>query len=270
MDFLRLPMVGGVIDYNRPYVCMTVEEVKKNLDNLDTLLGAKTLKVATNSAEAPSYAILLVSDAVSDGDNNKPSISDFNDTVLNSVIGISWYAAMKLMKEAEAMEPKGRTQKATFLTKFFHIRESGGNPSSPEDTKHNKKTIIGFIHGVHAYMQCHDLVNNIPDLTTSIPERYTWVYTQLQSMPDEKKLPIQQIWTTLFYEYIRKSEDTDYMKHLSEQGLTQFIHMQQPAGSAHIKQLKQPKHTADINDIIHIAVAFPIHDLIHSENRMPK
>lgn len=166
---------GGAIDFSKPYKFITVNEL-----NMDDLLATNIIS-STSNLEAPTYAVLLVKE--------KTDVDNYD-----KVIGVSWYAIMKIINE-------NPNKLDAFASKFF-IKNSVGQ--TPDSTR-IKCVIVGFIHGVHAYMLASG-IENVPSLNDPIPVRYQWVINNLDKM---NQANLTGIFGALYHEYMKSPPPDD-------------------------------------------------------------
>jgi len=135
------------MDFNKPYEFRTIKNLENNEDIGRFIVGNAT---ASHTIAEP---ILVVSE----------DSKDVTDISKANILGISWYAALKMINEID--EAKAVPE---YTKRFFRVARDETQKS--KNTPHS--VIIAAIHGIHCYALVSDA--NVPDATTSIKERYDW------------------------------------------------------------------------------------------------
>jgi hypothetical protein len=224
---LRLPMVGGKLSYDAPYKYITIDELPTSDNKNDlTAIGMEGMTLDT-IVKSPTHAILLVDKTPKEA--IKDTISDFGEDTFNSVLGISWYAAVKLIKEVIDNKPMlDKDSVKKFIELFFYVEpehseeKSTNGTNDPDeassvnaddeadDTNAPQKVVIGFLHGVHAYM----IANKIPDtpsLKDPIEKRYEGLKTNLTKLTEPQRQIVKGIWNALHETFFHHTPADDQM-----------------------------------------------------------
>jgi hypothetical protein len=182
-------MKGGAIDFTNKYV------IKKLNDTIENDLNAQ--QVIT---KMPTNAVLIISEGPT-YDKEHDSITKFPLEILKKVIGLSWYATLKLMNEFINLDDDVNTKRLVyndisghqmFINKFFKLDKL--DPKMQSQNNFNKSVIISFIHGVHGYLVAKKKYADVPNLDAPILDRYMYVSDKV----NKSDIPeIASIWTQL-------------------------------------------------------------------------
>ncbi len=186
MDLLRLPMKGGAIDFTNKYVIKTLDDKIEN-----------DLKAQQVTTKMPTNAVLIISEGTTYVEEYD-SITEIPVEILKKVIGLSWYATLKLMNEFINLDDDITTKRPVyskmsethqiFINKFFKL-----DSKIQSQNNFNKSVIISFIHGVHGYLVAKKYPN-VPNLDAPILDRYMYVSDKV----NKSDIPeIASLWTQL-------------------------------------------------------------------------
>ncbi len=187
-------MEGGSLDLTKQYEFRTLTEVGSS--------GSGKI----GHVENPETAIILVSEALTEI-KEFASISAFPTDSLNKIVGVSWYAAVKIMSEITSQSYSTFTDPLKkFLEKLFVVNKVG----KVSDSNKNKSAVIAFIHGMLVYAMVHK-APAVPSIDTTLEEKFKWVMKYVESSKGEGKTvaQIQGIWNILQGHYLNKLQEAE-------------------------------------------------------------
>jgi hypothetical protein len=174
---------GGAIVFGSPYTLRTVDSFKgKEADVSDYLTATR---INNTPSESIGQAVILTTDS--------GKFKDLASVDIDKVVGVSWYAAAKIMEEVI----RDKTENALSPILF--------TVGAPDDTKisnNAKIALIAFIHGVHAY----GIVVGSAAKSMGFKERYDAVVEYIKQVQEDKSKGterghIQGIWNALMEQY---------------------------------------------------------------------
>ncbi len=265
MDLFRLPMKGGNVDFTNNYQFVTLAE-------LATKSVANSLKSPTGDNKNATSALIIVKNnsQIPPVIQDKNSLKDTNKAVLDNVIGMSWYAALKLINEFIPLDVENETARnpsdilKEFAEKFFLINS---NRTDEEKAKYKAKvTIIGFIHGVHAYALYKEAKMPEPKMPEpkmpeptkdNIVERFNAVKEYIRTLEGEDKGIIEGLWQALVNLNLNISNDESKPQFIlgTEKGIEDFL-------KTTPQQEQEAASIASDEDLDDIAYAFDIYDAL--------
>lgn len=265
MDLLQLPMKGGAYSFSGKYVLKTIDELKtdkKPLDGHNTDIDA-ILIVENEKLSAEERKKI--------NDGNQQSIASF-ENVNDHIIGISWYAALKILHEygiiykTDSGDPEvlavhiwntstdNKTQR--FVKKFFNLSQSSENTSNISKN-YAKSVLVSFIHGVHAYLLVSGVttvpVKTVPSINETTPEeRFEFITGYLES--NEHKgadvANINRIWQALCNEVLNYKDSTSPTEILKDtEKLDAFINMTKDDGGNNAASIRSGE---DLDNIAYL------------------
>ncbi len=189
---IRITMKGGGLDLTKQYAFRTFNELESG---------------EIGPVENPKAAIILVSEALTET-KEFASISDFpkDSLSLNKIVGVSWYAAVKIMSEitSQSYSKLGEPIKK-FLEKLLVVKLGKVNGANK-----NKSAVIAFVHGMLVYAMAYK-VADAPSIDASLEEKFKWVmkYVGNSANNGTTVAHIQGIWNILQGHYLNKLSNAD-------------------------------------------------------------
>jgi hypothetical protein len=199
-------MEGGSLDLTKQYVFRTVDSINDSTQ-LDWLTATSLSGAKKEPTEGPKLAVILV-DNQDLNEKTFKSISDaiVNDKNINHIIGVSWYAVVKIINELGDYNTFSEPVKK-LLKKLFAVEAN----KEDKPLNNHKSAIIAFIHGVHAYALAKK-TEGVPTMDKSIEERFKLVIKYVESSKRDGSAVghIPGIWNALQGHYLNdmKSDST--------------------------------------------------------------
>ena len=257
---------GGAILFGSPYTLRTVasfQEAGKEEDVADYLTATR---INNTPSESIGNAVILTTDG--------GKFTDLSSVDIDKVVGVSWYAAAKIMEEV-IQDPS----KQNALTSILFTVGAPDDTKIPNIPNNAKKALIAFIHGVHAYGIVSDgIVGSTGGAAKSMgfKEKYDAVVEYIKKVQEDtskgtERGHIQGIWNALMEQYALETADNvvDIINSLEYKNIERFLQTpaasappdkQEPEDPVADAQTPQPKDPLTI--IFETPTKFPIHDVL--------
>lgn len=253
-------MQGGAISFKSPYLLRTIDSFKGK-DDITELLTAVKITGTTRSDDSLGAAVLLTN-AKTINNQKYDSLKDLSPSDLDEVVGVSWYAAIKIMEEV--IHDKSRQNILT--AKLFTI----DNLDNTKPSNKTKMALIAFIHGILAYQIAS--VGNVGNLesTGTFKQKYDQCVTYIKNAKGKEKGHIEGIWRSL----TNRDEDvlSDIQYTMEYNNLETFLRSApsapedenpSPSAASQLPTPPQPPQTTDaLEFLFKIPTEIPIHSVL--------